>query len=567
MSDFTNSKALDGLTVKLWRGERMVLIGMDVDDPEPDFVGFSIEEKIPGGSDFVPLKNRLNFSYGDRPASEAVDGFRNFPSTDAPFQKFRWIQFPANPVPGMYAYRVTKKHMKSDGSLVSGTSITLELELDIEVYDGFLDVGFARNYASSQAYVDKYGNNPNIIPEQADQGLEFQKVAGDVYEWLGFEAYQLIFDFLKEVANDNSLSLDFFAYDLNEPDVVNLLERIGGRLRAIIDDSGAHKGDSSAESQAAARLGASAGEENVRRMHFKGLQHNKVLIAKRDGSPVKVLFGSTNFSFRGIYIQANNALVFRAPEAATLFARVFDVAFEHSRSMSADPIFKQWHLVQLNDKPPIHFCFSPHQDSDLSLSPLGAAIDQATSSVFFCIAFLNQAKSGAVREAIDRLEGKNVFSYGISDRAGGLEVTKPDGSRGIADFKFLADNAPEPFKSEWSGGEGVHEHHKFVVTDFNLSTAKVFTGSSNLSVSGEEKNGDNMVMIEDPRVATSYAIEALRLFDHLHFRSNMSDAANRGDHESLRLQKPSSMSGKAAWFEKYYVAGSQAESDRRLFSH
>jgi len=81
----------------------------------------------------------------------------------------------------------------------------------------------------------------------------------------------------------------------------------------------------------------------------------------------------------GIYIQANNALVFRAPEAAALFARVFDIAFEHSRSMSADPIFKQWHLVQLNDKPPIHFCFSPHQDSDLSLSPLGAAIDQVSS--------------------------------------------------------------------------------------------------------------------------------------------------------------------------------------------
>jgi hypothetical protein len=119
-------------------------------------------------------------------------------------------------------------------------------------------------------------------------------------------------------------------------------------------------------------------------------------------------------SFAGsLYIQANNALVFRAAEAAALFARVFDIAFEHSRSMSADPIFKQWHLVQLNDKPPIHFCFSPHQDSDLSLSALGAAIDQATSSVFFCVAFLNQAKSGAVREAIDRLRGRTCLATGF----------------------------------------------------------------------------------------------------------------------------------------------------------
>ena len=36
-------------------------------------------------------------------------------------------------------------------------------------------------------------------------------------------------------------------------------------------------------------------------MHFKNnLQHNKVLIAKKNGEPNKVLFGSTNFSFRGI---------------------------------------------------------------------------------------------------------------------------------------------------------------------------------------------------------------------------------------------------------------------------
>ena len=82
-----------------------------------------------------------------------------------------------------------------------------------------------------------------------------------------------------------------------------------------------------------------------------------------------------------------------------------------------------------------------------------------------------------------------------------------------------------PFQQEWSGGAGIHQHDKFVAADFNLPTAKVFTGSSNLSPSGETGNGDNLVMIEDPRVATSYAIEALRIFDHLHFRSNMQAAA------------------------------------------
>ena len=566
MAEFSNSKTVDGFSVKLWRGERMALVGMDVDEPEPDFVGFSIEVQSPGSDKFQPLRNRLAFSY-PQSAVESVDGYRNFPSTMAPFQKFRWIHFPYDPQPGDYTYRVTKQHMKADGSLASGTSITVDIALDAVVYDGFLDVGFTRNYASSQAYADKYGNNPNIIPEDKTQGLNFEKVKGDVYEWLGFEAYQLVMDFLKDVAGDETLELDFFAYDLNEPDIVALLERIGPRLRAVIDDSADHKPDTSAESQAAARLAHSSGRNRVKRMHFSGLQHNKVLIAKRNGEAQKVLLGSTNFSFRGLYIQANNALVFRSPEVAGLFEEVFELAFSDPKGFNAQPIAQKWHVVQAPGKPPVHFCFSAHKSADLSLSPVGAAIDQATSSVFFAIAFLNQATSGAVRGAVDRLQDKSVFSYGISDKRGGLNVNKPDGSIGIVDFEFLAKHTPEPFKAEWDGGSGIHEHHKFVVTDFNLPTAKVFTGSSNLSVSGEQKNGDNLVMIEDPRIATSYAIEALRIFDHLQFRTKMQQASASNDSGALTLQKPTAVSGKPAWFEKFYIEGSQLENDRKLFSH
>src|SRR5262249_24229267 len=161
----------------------------------------------------------------------------------------RWVHFPYEPTGGTYTYRVTKQHMPTDGTLKAGTAITLDIPLDMVVYDGFLDVGFARNFASSQAYEDKYGGNPNVIPVNADDGLKFRKVPGDVYEWLGLWAYDLIMSFLKSVVEDKTLTLDFFAYDLNEPDILALLEQTGGRLRAIIDDSGSHKPPTSAESQ------------------------------------------------------------------------------------------------------------------------------------------------------------------------------------------------------------------------------------------------------------------------------------------------------------------------------
>jgi phosphatidylserine/phosphatidylglycerophosphate/cardiolipin synthase-like enzyme len=578
MSDqFIAHATSSDLSLKLWRGERMCLIGMDVNDPADDFVGFAIEVKAPGSSSFVPLNNRLAFSY-DQPLKQAVTGARWYPSLEAPFQKFRWIDFPNDPKGGDYQYRVTEMHMPRDGQLVKGTSVSAAITLDPIIYQDFLDVGFTRNFASSQAYADRYKNSPNIIPAKPDAGLKFKKVAGDVYEWLGFEAYQLIFGILDEVLANKNLSLDVFAYDLNEPDFVDKLEKLGKRLRIVIDNSGSHAPSTSAESQAEKRLIASAGAANVKRMKFIKLQHNKVLIVRSGDQAQKVLFGSTNFSFRGVYIQANNALVAYAPQAAQLFKQYFELALANAgkpakKWYETEAMSQKWLPVTIAGKPSLKFCFSPHDDSDLSMKPVGQAIAGAKSSVFFSIAFLYQTKSGPVRQAIDKLMKSNVFSYGISDKPGQLQVFKPDKSIGLVDFAYLAKVTPPPFNTEWSGGSGIHQHDKFVVTDFNLPTAQVFTGSSNLAPSGEEGNGDNLVCIQDQKVATSYAIEGLRIFDHLHFRVRMQNgqAPKKGKgsakkSDALTLQKPTKISGKPAWFEGSYQKGSQAAADRMLFS-
>lgn len=577
MNDFENQDSKSGFSMKLWRGERMCLLGFDVAEPEPDFVGVAIECRSPGSADFFPLRNRIAFSY-DTPVQRAVTGARQFPSTEAPFQKFRWVHFPHEPRPGTYTYRAAKIHMPQDGKLVPGSALELQISLDPVTYSNFLDVGFTRNFASSQAYQEKYGNRTDIIPALADDGLGFRKQAGDVYDWLGFEARDLIFQFLKQAVEDPTIELDVFAYDLNEPDIVAQLEQLGPRLRAIIDDSAktkdgvttGHGAAASAESKAALRLGSSAGAGHVKRTHFNNLQHHKVLIAKRNGRCFKVLAGSTNFSFRGIYIQANNVLVFSTPQVAELFGRVFDAAFQDPSGFKSDQLASKWHLVLSEGNPPVNLCFSPHKSADLSLNPIRGAIDQATSSVLYSVAFLNQIKSGPTKEAFDRLMTRPVFSYGVVDSRGNLEIKKPDGSTGLVDFAYLAENAPEPFKSEWSGGKGINVHHKFVVTDFSLPNAKVFTGSSNLAPSGEEGNGDHLIMIEDRKIAFGYAIEALRIFDHLHFRSRMKEALKdkkgKKAAEKLTLGKPTAISGKEAWFEKYYVADSQRERDRLLFS-
>jgi hypothetical protein len=241
---------------------------------------------------FEPLKNRLAFSYDEPLADGGHRGPRDIASTQAPFQNS------AGGLPIRAARRDV--HLSGHGRCIcrqtassnAGASIDLDISLAPVTYDRFLDVGFTRGFASSQAFRDKFPKGTNldvvgktIIPDDADAGLGFQKAKEpkDIYDWLGFEAYDLIASFLKDVVADRTVTLDVFAYDLNEPDIVGQLERLGKRLRVIIDDSAkkkngvitGHGAADSAESESAKRLRASAGEGNVHRTHFRHLQHTR----------------------------------------------------------------------------------------------------------------------------------------------------------------------------------------------------------------------------------------------------------------------------------------------------
>jgi PLD-like domain len=561
-NEFERKEASDGLTFKLYRGEGVALLAFDLDpaDATDAFVGFSAEVKYPGFNNFGALRNRLHF---DLPPN--LEKPRSFKSTEAPFQKFRWIHVPTQVGGGEFRYRVTAKYMDASGQLTSGAQVENAISLDPKTIDGFVNVGFTRGFASSQAYADRFDNESGILPPigapsaaSLDQDMApFQ----EHYEWLGFEVRHLIVDLLQQVRNDSALTLDALIYESKEPDILARLEALGGRLRAIVDDHGEQGHASSAETISFNRLVAAGAE--AKRMHFGRQQHNKVFIVRRSGQPVRVLCGSTNFSLRGLYIQANNTLVFDDADVAVKFGEVFDAYWNAPKQFRQNALSKQWWVVRDQAASRVQLCFSPHSDSGLSLDPIAQAIENAQSSVLYSVVFLNQI-TGAVRDALDDLMQRSLFSYGVAQRVNGLAVQKPDGSRALLPFAFLGDNAPEPFKSEWHGNTTGHSnmvHHKFLVTDFNGESPTVFTGSSNMAQGGEEENGDHLIQIEDRKVAISYAIEALRLFDHFHFRVN---AQSPNAPSELRLAKPPGP-GKKPWFVSYYRTGHVKERDRELF--
>ncbi len=298
----------DGLTVKAYRGDGSILFAFDLDESmTPGLAGFAIQCTPPGKSAFY-LSNRLNFASATTSATTPEQ--REWTSSlQAPFQKFSWVEFPPENEPGVYCYTITVMYFDSSGSLKAGPSADISLDLT-PLKKGPLSVGFTRGYMSSQAYAEKFHNAPIRPQKSLDYDTQPYQLQ---YEWLGYRARQLVFDFIQECLADPTISVDMFAYDLDEPDFIRDLQKLGSRLRAVLDDAPLHTRKGALEVQAKTRLEASAGSQNIKTGHFRRFAHDKVLIMKKNDQPVKVLTGSANFSIRGLYVQANNILVFDDP--------------------------------------------------------------------------------------------------------------------------------------------------------------------------------------------------------------------------------------------------------------
>ena len=442
----TNSAAPFTLTVH--RGEGMALLAMNWRRGRPpiDFVGFGIQYLPPGRTKPFNVTNRLSF--------RGVPSLRQRqPSMVAPIQKFRWVHFPFDAdQSGLFEYIVTPVFMNPDDSLRYGDVQRAGIELHSETLPGVLNVGFTRGFVSSQAFVDRFerdGAISTLLPGAAQEGLRFiptHPKAMQALEWMGFEARQIIFRVLDEAIADPTANVRVIGYELSSPEVVSRLEQLGPRLRIIIDDSADHDALDSAETQAAVRLSATAGAGNVIRQHMGNLQHNKTIVVT--GPTLnRVVCGSTNFSWRGLFVQNNNAVVLSGAPAVAPFVAAFEQYWMGGTAAfrrSAAPAWADLGLKGVRAK----VTFSPHSAANAVLGLVGDDIRTARSSLLYSLAFL-YLTTGAVRDAVKAVtETPSVFVAGISDRAvGGIAVQTPSGNVAPVFPAALSANVPAPFSS------------------------------------------------------------------------------------------------------------------------
>jgi phosphatidylserine/phosphatidylglycerophosphate/cardiolipin synthase-like enzyme len=282
------------------------------------------------------------------------------------------------------------------------------------------------------------------------------------------------------------------------------------------------------------------------------------------GKKKRVVCGSTNFSWRGFYVQANNAVVLQGKKAADLYSAAFESYWSLDPHDFGATDSAKWTDLGLPDVR-AQVAFSPHAASNVLLQSIAADIASTKSSLLYSLAFLYETP-GPVLDAIKQVTlNPDRFVFGISDKAvGGLDVQTPNGNVAPVFPEALGKDAPKPFSQEpTAGAVGTRMHHKFVVIDADKPSARVYFGSYNFSGAADTLNGENLVLVKNQRVATAYMIEAVRLFDHYEFRVVQDKAATKNT--ELVLRKPPRQPGDKPWWDGAYTDARKIR-DRELFS-
>jgi hypothetical protein len=577
-----NSK--NGFSLKAYRGSQMTLLSMNLEKKpeEGTFAGFTLFYINPKG-ERKAIQNMLNF--------EGREGVTN--SDISPIQRFNWVHFPGSyqqtgMLTGNYSYEATPRYFGSDRKLLPLDETMTVRVSDVIVddfNDGKVNVGFTRAFVKSQAFSNRYGAKQKLIPS-GDWIFDTNKKAGtnskygdftyeDMYAWLGFNARTMIYSLLKEALNTPSVSIDMFAYDFNDPVIADLCLQLAsqGKIRIILDNAALHtqadkKGNPTKENDFEARFNAKAksGSE-IFRCRFARFSHCKEIILKKNDKAYKVLTGSTNFSYTGLYVNANHVLMFEDKKVAQYYEDVFNACWHNGKAapFRATGFANNVEVFSGKNTLNTEINVSPHTPDyakNLIDSITEVVNDIKNTSVLFSVMEMGEKTTGSLIPALRELhKNDSIFTYGITDNSNGeISLYKPGYKNGLLiDAKKANRELPPPFKKEFELGLMHAIHHKFVVTNFNMENARVYCGSSNLALGGEQDNGDNLLCIKDQDVATVFAIEALRLTDHYNFRS-VTEKQDAG------VEKTAKLDSTGTWVDKFYNEQDIRYVERKLFA-
>lgn len=501
----------NGLTLKVYAGATGVLLALNIDDDKrEDFLGFAI--------------NRTHYTQQGAPRSRWMQGRLRFPGQDgkkltpigtnkAPIQKFRWSDYLVDP-DCRYTYKLHGLHGDHESpSMTEGPSVSIKTE---PLKGALHQVVFNRAAAASQAYQIRFAG---INPEDPLLHPTFRKVAR---EWLARDMDDTLKNFIRR-AEDKNWALDVAIYEIELDWIVKELKKVhdkGVVLRVLYHDK--ENDDQTHENEkclkpllAEVKKGRSTNEI----FHQKFMVLSNREDESKEWQPVSVLTGTANFTFNGVYRQANVVHIVEDGTIATEYRSLFNELWGPCR---VDVGRTRQHIEATNivpakdNDPPFQVIFSPRTNYG-DTSKVVEILEDAQSEVLFCTAF---ALHDDILKALKPEEEDEVIRYGLQNTAS--EITGVHRRSEFVAAAYLKKGFESMVKESLAGQRGnLYIHLKTIIRDFTTDEPWIIVGSNNFSNASSHDNDENMLVIRgDTSVADIYVCEMMRLYDHYRFRWN-----------------------------------------------
>jgi phosphatidylserine/phosphatidylglycerophosphate/cardiolipin synthase-like enzyme len=338
------------------------------------------------------------------------------------------------------------------------------------------------------------------------------------------------------------------------------------------------------------------------RMLGSHIGHNKfVIYADKDGTPISVLTGSTNWTPTGLCGQTNNMVIINSEKVASQYKDYWDqLLLEDGLAKKQGADFRTWcasHSItnKINNKADLTLWFSPNTVQ--KTKPKNAAtpadmqevfdlIEKAKESVLYLVfnpgspSIINKIKETAAQ----RPANKPLFVRGaVSDAKIAASVTTNIVSSDILKnpdtyyFDRVTGVAAIPgpfsyFEAELLKIGFATIHDKLLVIDPFSDNSVVITGSHNLGYAASYKNDENMVIIKkDKDIAQAYAAHILDIVNHFKWRYKLQDKIIKSGAKTLAEKKKvldvqwGDLKEKDTWMDYYYNKDGFINGDKFIF--
>jgi phosphatidylserine/phosphatidylglycerophosphate/cardiolipin synthase-like enzyme len=281
-------------------------------------------------------------------------------------------------------------------------------------------------------------------------------------------------------------SVDVAAYDIELDSVADAL------IRAHTDDLAVRivTDEGYADEDALIRLRESGLPVVARPESGNGIMHNKFVVV--DGTWVWT--GSWNMTFNGTYRNDNNAVIVASRALAGGYTAEFEEMFagQFGASSPAATTYPSVNIAQENGiVAQVSVAFAPEDGVEAQLTSLLA--DAESSIRFMAFVFTSEPLAQLL---------SNVAANGIDVR--GVLESRSAGSE-HSQHDLLLDGGVDVRID----GNPYTMHHKVLIIDERF----VVLGSYNFSASAERRNDENILIVDDPTIATLYLAEFDRVYN------------------------------------------------------